>query len=95
MLNTRVLIIANSVYQLLTAVHMKRTILDDCEADLIVTDITPQLKDTVPRLQGTGLFARVIFGVTQELNRKYAGDKEAELSEGFRNIDRILRFALD
>ena len=95
MLNKKALIIANSVYQLMTAVHIKRTIIEDCETDLIVTDITPQLKETAPRLKETGLFTRVIFGVTQELNRKYAGAKEEGLSEGFQNIDRIFRFALD
>ena len=95
MLNKKALIIANSVYQLMTAVHIKRTILEDCETDLIVTDITPQLKETVPRLKETGLFTQVIFGMTQELNRKYAGAKEEGLSEGFQNIDRIFHFALD
>ena len=94
MQSERVLMVANSVYQLLTAVHMKRTILDGCDADLIVTDVTPQLKETVPRLEETGLFARVIVGTTLDLGRKYAGAKEAVLTEGFSNIDRIFRWAL-
>ena len=83
MQSERVLMVANSVYQLLTAVHMKRTILNGCDADLIVTDVTPQLKETVPRLEETGLFARVIFGTTLDLSRKYAGAKDAVLTEGF------------
>lgn len=94
MQSERVLIVANSVYQLLTAVHMKRTILENCCADLIVTDVTPQLKETVPRLQNTGLFARVLFAATLDLSRKYAGAKDPVLSEGFSNIDRIFRWAL-
>ena len=94
MQNEKVLIVANSVYQLLTAVHMKRTILADRDTDLIVTDITPQLKETVPRLKQTGIFARVIFGATQELSQKYAGAKDTALSEGFSNIDRIFRWTL-
>ena len=94
MQSERVLIVANSVYQLLTAVQLKRTILENCCADLIVTDVTPQLKETVPRLQNTGLFARVLFAATLDLSRKYAGAKDPVLSEGFSNIDRIFRWAL-
>ncbi len=95
MLNKRILIIVNSVYQLLTAVHMKRALLGECDADLIVTDVTPGLRETAPRLRETGLFSRVIFGATHELNRKYAGAKETELTEGFRNIGPIFRWALN
>ena len=39
--NKRVLVITNSVYQLFTAVHMKRALLKSCDVDLIVTDVTP------------------------------------------------------
>ena len=35
------LFLVNSVYQLLTAVHLKRTLLGDREADLLLTDVTP------------------------------------------------------
>ena len=83
--NKRVLVITNSVYQLFTAVHMKRALLKSCDVDLIVTDVTPQLKETIPRLVETGLFTRVIFGEVQALNRKFAAEKEEGLSEGFRN----------
>ena len=63
--------------------------------DLIVTDVTPQLKETIPRLVETGLFTRVIFGEVQALNRKFAAVKEEGLSEGFRNRDRLLRWVLN
>ncbi len=94
MQESRALIVANSVYQLLTAVHMRRTILNDWDVDLIVTDITPQLRKTVPRLEETNLFDRVIFGATLELSKKYAGAKDEQLSEGFGQIERIFRWAL-
>ena len=93
--NKRVLVITNSVYQLFTAVHMKRALLKSCDVDLIVTDVTPQLKETIHRLVETGLFTRVIFGEVQALNRKFAAVKEEELSEGFRNRDRLLRWVLN
>ena len=41
MQDKKILIIANSIYQLLTAVHMKLSIFKDYKADLIITDITP------------------------------------------------------
>ena len=44
------LFLVNSVYQLLTVVHLKRTLLGDREADLLLTDVTPAL----PRLRGRG-----------------------------------------
>lgn len=93
--NKRVLVITNSVYQLFTAVHMKRALLKSCDVDLIVTDVTPQLKETIPRLVETGLFTRVIFGEVQALNRKIAAVKEEGFSEGFRNRDRLLRWVLN
>ena len=66
------LVAVNSVYQLLTAVHMRRTILCDGETDLLLTDTTPKLMDYLPRLKETGLFRRVISAKTKELSRKYA-----------------------
>jgi hypothetical protein len=60
-----------------------------------VTDVTPQLVETVPRLKNSGLFERVITGRTQEWNRRYAAAKEAELSEGFANADASFRWILD
>ena len=39
MLNNRVLIVVNSVYQLFTAVHIRRTILEDRDVDLLLTDV--------------------------------------------------------
>lgn len=94
MQGSKALIIANSVYQLLTAVHMRRTFLCNGDVDLIVTDVTPQLRETVPRLEDTGLFDRVIFGSTLETSKKYAGAKDEQLSEGFGQIDRIFGWTL-
>ena len=69
--DNRVLLIVNSVYHLLTAVHMRHTLLADADADLIITDVTPQLRDCLPRVQETGLFNRVLFAAVQEMNKKY------------------------
>lgn len=89
-----VLMIANSVYQLLTAVHIKRTILDGRKVDLIVSDITPAMQGYVPRLAETGLFNRVIFAKIKDMNREFAVGKEKELTEGFRNAEQRLRWGL-
>lgn len=86
------LVLVNSVYQLFTAVHMKRTMLE--HADLLITDVTPQLKESIPRIQETGLFDRVIYASVQELNQKYAGAGNALLDEGFRQIPQILPWVL-
>lgn len=92
--NNRVLLIVNSVYHLLTAVHMRHTLLNDADADLIITDVTPQLRNCLPRVQETGLFDRVLFAAVQEMNQKYAGAKGEALDEGFSKADRLFRFAL-
>lgn len=92
--NNRVLLIVNSVYHLLTAVHLRHTLLADAEADLIVTDITPQLRDCMPRIRETGVFGRVLFAAVRELNQKYAGAKGEVLDEGFSQAERLFRFAL-
>ena len=73
MLNNRVLIVVNSVYQLFTAVLIRRTILDDRDVDLLLTDVRPQGENYLPRLEDTGLFERVLFARTRELNQTYAG----------------------
>ena len=94
MFNNRVLIVVNSIYQLLSAVHLKKTILDERAADLIVTDITPRAKEYLSRLEQTRLFDRCIFAATRDFNKKYAVGKPEEISEGFSNIDAILRWSL-
>ena len=95
MLNNKVLLVVNSVYQLFTAVHMKRSILAKKEADLLVTDVTSVLHTYIPRLKETGLFAQVIFGKTKEWNQKYAAAKGGMLDEGFQNASHTLRWMLN
>ena len=95
MLNNKVLLVVKSVYQLFTAVHMKRSILAEKEADLLVTDITAVLHTYIPRLKETGLFAQVIFGKTKEWNQKYAAAKGDTLDEGFQNASHTLRWMLN
>lgn len=90
----KILIITNSVYQLLTAVHMKRSILVNERADLILTDIMPHPESYAQRLWTTGLFERVILAATKEFSGKYAVGSEAQISEGYQKAESILRWAL-
>lgn len=88
------LVVANSVYQLLTAVHMRRSVLADRPVELLLTDVTPGLPDCLPRLRASGTFDRVIGGRTAWINQQYGGGKE-ETDEGFGHLDQVFRFALD
>lgn len=94
MSNNCALMIANSVYQLLTAVHIKTALLKDLPADLIVTDVTKSLSDCLPRLQQTGIFRRVLFAATKELNQKYGAARTEKLTEIFTDAPRIFRWML-
>ena len=90
----RVLLIANSVYQLQTAIHIKRSLLSDREADLLITDVTPGLLECAPRAAETGLFDRVLTGAVREVNQRYHPNKPDELSEAFSQISAIFGWAL-
>lgn len=94
MAGEKILMITNSVYQLLTVLHMKQGVLREDEADLILTDIIPDAKAYVPRLRSTGLFARVIFAETKELSGKYAVGSDAQITEGYERRESLLRWAL-
>ena len=94
MVNNRVLIVVNSVYQLLTAVHMRRAVLEDREVDLLLTDVLPKGEEYLPRLEDTGLFDRVLFARTRELNKTYAAASGEALSEVFRDIPKRFRWIL-
>ena len=88
------LFLVNSVYQLLTAVHLKRTLLQDREADLLLTDVTPALPRLRGRLEETGLFARVILAKGAELQGRCHLNRPAELDACFQNREALLRGAL-
>lgn len=90
----RDLLIVNSVYQLLTAVNLRHTLLRGRTADLILTDVLPHQQDYAGRVRETGAFDRVILARTAELNRKYTVGKPEEISEGYDQIDRIFRWVL-
>ena len=92
--NNRILLLVNSVYQLLTAVHMKCTLLQEAAIDLLVSDITPALKGYIPRLRGTGLFERVLFANVNDLNRSYPLTKLDALNEAFADSRRIFQWVL-
>lgn len=88
------LILVNSVYQLITAIQIQRTFLKGAGAELLLTDITPSLKDYGRNLEKLHLFDRILYGETKELSRKYAVGKEEEIKEGFRNREQIFRWIL-
>ena len=90
----KVLLIANSVYQLFTAVHLRLSILKDCHAEILLTDITPQMKEDMPRLVGTKLFDRVLFGQIKDFNRQYMQGNTQQITDGYQNSEQLFRFAL-
>ncbi len=92
--NNRVLLVVNSVYQLFTAVHMRRTILAGREADLILTDITPALEGCLSRLRETGLFRRVLTASIKEFSEQYSLAKAEAVSDAFQNILPLFRGTL-
>ena len=73
---------------------MRRTVLKNRAAELLITDMTPGLPAYQPRLAETGLFDRVLLGKTAEWNKKYAVAKGDTLSEGFRDAQTVFRQAL-
>lgn len=90
----QILLVVNSVYQLLTAVHLRQSLPPDWEADLLLTDNLPGEKTYAPRLTQTGLFRRVLLAATRELNRKYAVGTDQEIAEAFAHIPSHFRWAL-
>lgn len=94
MREARTLIIVNSVYQLLTAVHMRRELSRGIPWDLVATDVIPDFKKYVSRIKELGIFDRVLEARVMELNRTYGLADEKKLSEGFDNAESLLRFCL-
>ncbi len=90
----KTLLVASSVYHLLTAVNLKHTRLGAEEADLVVTDLTPSLPGLIPRLRETGLFSRVIPAHVRELSGEYPMDREEEVARCFEERDQVLRWVL-
>ena len=74
--------------------HLKRTLLGDREADLLLTDVTPALPRLRGRLEETGLFARVILAKGAELQGRCHLNRPAELDACFQNQEALLRGAL-
>ena len=72
MFDAPVLFLVNSVYQLFTALHLKNSILKEEKADILLTDVTEKLREYQERIKDIGIFQRVLFARTKDLNRKYA-----------------------
>ncbi len=73
---------------------MRRSLLGGIPSDLVVTDVTPDFQERVPRIRELGLFDRVLEARVRELNRTYGLAKEKELTEGFWRAESHLRFCL-
>ncbi len=94
MFDAPVLFLVNSVYQLFTALHLKNSILKEEKADILLTDVTEKLREYQERIKDIGIFQRVLFARTKDLNRKYAVGKQEEISEGFDQRESIFRWIL-
>lgn len=94
-MNARVLIVVNSVYQLLTALHLRRTLLSEAGADLLLTDVLPDRDRYAGRTEKAGLFGRVLRADCAAFNREFAGKKDSQLDPAFRDIPRKLGWMVD
>lgn len=93
-MNDRVLIIVNSVYQLMTAVHLRRTLLDGHIVDAVLTDILPRRDFYAERLELCGLFDRIIRAQCAEYNADFAAKKGEALDPAFQDIPQHLNLML-
>lgn len=93
-MTNRVLIIVNSIYQLFTAVHLRRTLLAGRAADAVLTDILPRRDFYAGRLEESELFDRVLCAQTSAFNGEYAAKQGAELDPAFRDIPRHLKWMM-
>ena len=88
------LFLVNSVYHLLTTVHIKHNVFPWEEADLVVTDATPGLSGLAPRLRETGLFQRVILAETKELSSRFPMNEEKAVAQCFGERETTLQWVL-
>ena len=58
----KALFVVNSVYQLLTAVHLRRCLPEGWEGELLLTDLLPEHQALACRGEETGVFSRVLLG---------------------------------
>ncbi len=91
---SRSLFIVNSVYHLLTAVNLRRQGSAGEEAHLLLTDVTPGLRERIPSLVETGLFSRVIPAATGELASRFPMNREETAAQCFAQGEALLRWAL-
>lgn len=90
-----ILFIVNSIYQLLTVIHMRKNLLQEEKADLILTDLLPQPEKYLDKLKKTHLFQRVLFARTKELTGRYIVGDIGKISRAYENHSGILRWVLN
>lgn len=88
------LITVNSVYQLISAVNIKKNILPESGTDILLTDVMPGYREYGERLREISVFDNVIFGETAELNEKYSNAGEKAFREALKIINEIFSFIL-
>lgn len=89
------LIIVNSVYHLINAVNIKDKMLSGQRTDLLVTDITPALREYIPNIIQSGVFDSVIYAVTKDLIKKYTNVSTAEINAGYDNYQKVISLSLN
>lgn len=66
-----VLIVATTVYHVIVAIQMSRTILRSSNIDIILGDETPNMETIIDRLKKTEVFDNVYFVKMNEYNKQY------------------------
>ena len=89
------LYLVNSVYHLLTSIHLRRTVFPSGKADLVLTDVTPALAETTARLEETNLFERVIPVGTKELSHQFSMNREEDVKRCFDERETLLNWVLE
>lgn len=74
--NKSVLIIATTVYHVIVAIQISRTILKSSQIDIILGDETPNMETITERLKKTKIFDNVYFVNMDEYNKHYGTYEE-------------------
>ena len=91
----KALFVVNSVYQLLTAVHLRRCLPEGWEGELLLTDLLPEHQALACRGEETGVFSRVLLGKARELQERCHLNRPQELEEVFGEGEKALLAAVE
>ena len=91
----KALFVVNSVYQLLTAVHLRRCLPEGWEGELLLTDLLTEHQALACRGEETGVFSRVLLGKARELQGRCHLNRPQELEEVFGEGEKALLAAVE